>query len=160
MSSYEGLTLDQVSVGQDLPDLHYDCTATTVVFGAIATRDIRPMHHDKDFAQNRNGVKDIFLNTPNLAHWFERYITDWTGPRGRIGRMTFRMRDSIFPDDHMVFTGTVTDTRTDDTGCAWADLDITVAVGDRLCCTCTASVAIPSDENDNPWARKGQNWTP
>ena len=37
------------------------------------------MHHDKDFAVHRNGTQDIFLNTPNQAAWFERYLTDWTG---------------------------------------------------------------------------------
>ena len=53
---------------------------------------------------------DIFLNTPNQAAWFERYVTDWTGPTGRLGRMTFRMRDSVFPGDRMVFAATVTAT--------------------------------------------------
>ena len=151
--------------GERLPELVYDVTATTVVLGALASRDWRPMHHDYKFATERNGTQDIFLNTPNLAAWFERFITDWTGPRGRIGRMTFRMRDSVFPGDRMVFTGTVTAVSTDETGCTWADLDITVAVknpgvDERLCCTCTARVAIPTDETDNPWARKGRNWTP
>ena len=143
-----------------LPPLDYDVTATTVVLGALASRDWRPMHHDYKFATERNGVRDIFLNTPNLAAWFERYITDWTGPRGRIGRMTFRMRDSVFPGDRMVFAGTVTATSADETGCAWADLDITVSVGDRICCTCTARVAVPAAPDDNPWARTGEEWNP
>ena len=69
------------------PTLDYEVTATTVVLGALATRDWRPMHHDKDFAVNRNGTQDIFLNTPNQAAWFERYLTDWTGPHGRLGRV-------------------------------------------------------------------------
>ena len=86
-----------VSVGDELPELAYPVTATTVVLGALAARDWRPMHHDKDFAVNRNGTRDIFLNTPNLAAWFERYITDWTGPFGRLQRVTFRMLGSIFP---------------------------------------------------------------
>ena len=63
------------------------------------------MHHDHDFAQKRNGVRDIFMNTPNQAAWFERYVTDWTGPKGRLGRMRFRMHDSVFPGDHMRLPG-------------------------------------------------------
>ena len=82
----KSLTLVDVSAGLELPELGYDVTATTVILGALATRDWRPMHHDKDFAIDRNGVKDIFMNTPNLAAWFERYVTDWTGPKGRLGR--------------------------------------------------------------------------
>ena len=154
------LTLGQVAAGDQLPELHHDVTATTVVLGAVASRDWRPMHHDHDFAVNRNGTQDIFLNTPNQAAWLERFVTDWTGPTGRLGRMTFRMKTSVFPGDRMTFTGTVTGTRTDATGCGWADLDITLAVGDRIATTCTASVALPTTPDDNPWARRGERWRP
>jgi hypothetical protein len=68
------------AVGDKIPTLRYDVTATTIVLGALASRDWRPMHHDHDFAVNRNGTRDIFMNTPNQAAWFERYLTDWTGP--------------------------------------------------------------------------------
>ncbi len=85
------LLLGDVAAGDALPALDYEVSATTVVLGALATRDWRPMHHDKDFAVHRNGTRDIFLNTPNQAAWFERYLTDWTGPHGRRARVTFRM---------------------------------------------------------------------
>jgi acyl dehydratase len=149
-----------VAVGDVLPELAYPVTATTVVLGALASRDWRPMHHDKDFAVERNGVQDIFLNTPNQAAWFERFITDWTGPTGRLGRMTFRMLGSIFPGDVMVFRGTVTGTEVDDTGCGWVDLDISVSVQDDPKTTCKARVALPTAPDDNPWARSGDRWRP
>ena len=114
------LTIADVHVGDALPTLRYDVTATTVVLGALAARDWRPMHHDHDFAVNRNGTQDIFLNTPNQAAWFERYLTDWSGPRGRLGRMKFRMKGSVFPGDTMVLAGTIEHTETDDLGCGWA----------------------------------------
>ena len=68
------------------------------------------MHHDKDFAVERNGTQDIFLNTPNQAAWFERYLTDWTGAYGRLARVTFRMKGSVFPGDTMVLSGAVEST--------------------------------------------------
>ncbi len=149
-----------VAVGDTLPGLGVDVTATTVVLGALASRDWRPMHHDRDFAINRNGTQDIFLNTPNQAAWFERYVTDWTGPTGRLGRMTFRMNTSVFPDDHMVFSATVTGTSVDDAGCGWIDLDVALMVGEVAATTCATRVALPLDENDNPWARRGDAWRP
>jgi hypothetical protein len=154
------LMLADVQTGQELPPLRHDVTATTVVLGALASRDWRPMHHDHDFAVNRNGTQDIFINTPNLAAWFERYITDWTGPRGRLGQVRFRMKDSIFPDATMVFGGHVESTETDDTGCAWATLELHVSVDDRVVNECRARVALPVNENDNPWSRKGEKWQP
>jgi hypothetical protein len=69
------LILDQVKEGDHIPPLSYDVTPTTVVLGALASRDWRPMHHDYKFAVERNGTRDIFLNTPNQAAWFERYLT-------------------------------------------------------------------------------------
>jgi len=160
MAAAKSITFDAVKVGDKLPDLPVEVTATTVILGALATRDWRPMHHDKDFAINRNGVKDIFMNTPNLAAWFERYITDWTGPKGRLGRMKFRMRASIFPNDTMVFSGEVTGTGTDDTGCGWADLNVEVKVDGKVCTSCEARVALPVDAGDNPWSRRNGDWRP
>lgn len=149
-----------VAVGDQLPELAYPVTATTVVLGALASRDWRPMHHDKDFAVNRNGTRDIFLNTPNQAAWFERFVTDWTGPYGRLQRMTFRMLGSVFPGDTMVFRGVVTGVGVDGTGCGWAALSIALSVGDNAKTTCTARVALPSAPGDNPWDRKGSRWQP
>ena len=160
MSETNGLTIQDVKVGDKLPDLPYDVSATTVVFGALATRDIRPMHHDKDFAQNRSGVQDIFLNTPNLAHWFERYVTDWTGPRGRPGRMKFRMQGSVFAGDHMVFKGTVSDVSTDEKGCGWLGIEVRVDVDGETKTSCEARFAVPTESGDNPWTRKGEDWNP
>ena len=154
------LVLGDVTKGDALPELAVDVTPTTVVLGALASRDWRPMHHDYKFATERNGVADIFLNTPNQAAWFERYVTDWTGPTGRLGRMTFRMRSSVFPGERMVFTGTVKSVDSDARGCAWAELDITLTSGGRVTTVCTARVAIPTAEGDNPWKRRGEDWKP
>ncbi len=154
------LTVDQVKAGDVVPSLAIDVSATTVVLGAMASRDWRPMHHDKDFAVHRNGVKDIFLNTPAQAAWFERYITDWTGPTGRPGRMKFRMKDSVFPGDHMLFGGVVEKVEADDTGCSWVEVALSLKVGEKLVTSCMARVAIPANARDNPWKRREENWKP
>ncbi len=154
------LTADQVEVGQELPSLSHDVTATTVVLGAMASRDWRPMHHDRDFAINRNGTQDIFINTPNNAAWFERYVTDWTGSKGRIGRSKFKMNKPVFPGNTMVFQGKIKNVVTDEIGCCWVELSVSVSVDDEVCTSCEIRVAIPKDNNDNPWARKGDQWQP
>ena len=154
------LLLGDVTVGDEVPELAYDVTATTVVLGALATRDWRPMHHDHKFATERNGTQDIFLNTPNQAAWFERFLTDWTGPKGRLGQLRFRMLSSVFPEDRMVLRGTVTATTTDEEGCGWVDVELALIVGERTCTTGHARVAVPTDEADNPWARRGDAWRP
>ena len=158
--STPSLTLGQVRAGDVLADLTYDVTATTVVLGALATRDTRPMHHDHDFAVNRNGTRDIFLNTPNQAAWFERYLTDWSGPFGRLGRMTFRMKGSVFPGDTMTLSARVEHVEIDDVGCGWATVIVRLTVNDDLKTDCTARLALPVDPDDNPWRRRGDQWQP
>jgi acyl dehydratase len=154
------LLLSDVKAGDTLPELAYPVTATTIVLGALAARDWRPMHHDHDFAVHRNGTKDIFMNTPNQAAWFERYVTDWTGPTGRLGRMKFRMRGSVFPGDTMRLNATVESVTTDDTGCGWAELMVTLAVDGDTKTDCRVRVALPSAPDDNPWTRRGADWRP
>ena len=102
------LLSSDVSVGADVPVLEKLVKPVTVVLGAMASRDWRPQHHDYKFATGNNGLEDIIMNTPNLASWFERYLTDWTGPKGRLGRIKFRMKDSVYPGDTMRFAGKVT----------------------------------------------------
>jgi acyl dehydratase len=155
-----GVLFGDVAVGDALPPLAYPVTATTVVLGALATRDWRPMHHDRDFAVHRNGARDIFLNTPNQQAWFERFVTDWTGPRGRPGRLRFRMRDSVYPGDTMVLTGAVADTAIDAAGCGWATVAVELWAGGRRCSTASLRVALPTDPDDNPWRRAGDRWAP
>jgi len=155
-----------MTVGDALPELCVEVTPTTVVLGALASRDWRPMHHDYKFATERNGVADIFLNTPNQAAWFERYVTDWSGQRSRPGRMKFRMKTSVFPGDTMVFSAVVTDVGTDEVGQGWVSLDVTLTVAavgdtpDRIASTCEVRIAVPSTDSDNPWSRSGDQWIP
>ena len=157
MSRTTRLIASDISRGDTLPPLSVDVSATTIVLGALASRDYRPMHHDTDFANNQ-GVSNIFLNTPNQAAWFERYLTDWTGPLGRVGRLKFKMRDSVVPGDTMIFNATVEGVGSDDTGCCWVDLDVELRVEDKIVTTCGARIAIPASEDDNPWKRKGDDW--
>jgi hypothetical protein len=146
--------------GEELAPLKVEVTATTIVLGAIASRDWRPMHHDHDFAVNRNGTRDIFMNTPTQAAWFERYLTDWSGPKGRLGRMRFRMKGSVFPGDTMVLSGVVRAVMVDDVECTWADVDVVLRVDGETRTECAARIAVPANADDNPWTRRAERWRP
>jgi acyl dehydratase len=154
------LTIADVAVGDELPELRYDVTPATIVVGAVATRDTRPQHHDYKFATERNGMKDIFLSSPTQLAWFERYLTDWTGPTGRLGRLSFTMTDSVFPGDTMSFNAVVTAVDTDDAGCGWVGVEIALSVGDTICSRCKGRIALPVTSDDNPWSRRGETWIP
>ena len=147
------------SPGDTLPRLEVDVSARLVIMGASSSRDWQPQHHDTPWAVNRAGTRDIFLNTPNQAGWIERYLSDWTGPRGRLGKLRFRMRRSICVGDTLAFDGVVRSVATDEAGCVWADVDVTLSVGEEPATECIARVAL-AENGDNPWARRGDAWTP
>ncbi len=159
-TSLPTLTADAVTVGDHLPELAIDVTPRTVVMGASSSRDWQPQHHDHRHCTEVANLPDIFLNTPNQAGFFERYLTDWAGPHARLGRLRFRMRKSVVPGDTMVFRGTVTAITTDDAGTTWVDADLTLTVDDTPVTECEARVAVPADADDNPWRRRGAAWTP
>lgn len=152
--------LGDVAAGDVIDPLDVAVTTTSIVLGAVASRDWRPMHHDRTFAQERNGTRDIFMNAPHQATYFERYLTDWSGPHGRLGRMKFHIKASVFPDDTMTFRGSVTEVGTDETGCGWVDVTVALSVGDNVVSECSARIALPVDTDDNPWDRHNDDWKP
>jgi len=154
------LMLGDVKEGMDLPVLEKPVKPVTVVLGAMASRDWRPQHHDYKFATGNNGLDDIIMNTPNLAAWFERYLTDWTGPKGRLGRIKFRMKDSVYPGDTMRFAGKVTKIERAAKGTAWVDVKIELTAGTKQCVSCEAKIAVPESADANPWKLKGDDWKP
>jgi hypothetical protein len=70
------------------------------------------------------------------------------------------MRDSVFPGDTMVIAGVVQELAVDAVGCGWVGLDITLSVDGDTKSTCTARVAVPVDDEDNPWRRRAEQWIP
>jgi acyl dehydratase len=154
------LLLSDVKEGTQLPVLEKDVKPVTVVLGAMASRDWRPQHHDYKFATQNNGLDDIIMNTPNLAAWFERYLTDWTGPKGRLGRIKFRMKDSVYPGETMHFAGTVTGVEAVNDDVGWVDIAIELSAGDKSCVGCEARIALPRTPDANPWKLKGDDWKP
>ena len=154
------VNFDDVTVGDALPTLDQKILARHVVMGASSSRDWQPQHHDTHWAVERVKVKDIFLNTPNQAGWIERYLTDWTGPKGRLGKVRFKMKASVCAGDVLTFSATVTDKSKDETGVGWIDLDVRLSVGDTLATECTARIAVPTSTDDDPWQRRGNDWRP
>lgn len=154
------LTAATVAAGDRLPRMEAPVTPRMVVMGGSASRDWQPQHHDHAWATQRAGTRDIFANTPTQAGWIERYLTGWTGPRGRLGRMGFRMRRSVCPGDLLVFEGTVREMSEDETGCVWVRVDVELSVEEEVVTRCAASLAVPKDDGDNPWSRRGEEWRP
>lgn len=154
------LVFDQVAVGAEVPALKLRVTTTAVIAGALASRDYSPLHHDYHYVTAEAGHPDIFLNTPHQAALFERLLSDWAGPRGRLGRMKFAMKSSVYAGNDISISGRVTAREIDKSGCGWLTLTLEITAVERVKTTCEARYALPVDATDNPWLRKGEEWQP
>jgi acyl dehydratase len=101
---------ESIAVGDELPPLVIDVTASVIVAGAIASRDFMPVHHDRDYA-NTQGAPDIFLNILSDTGYCSRFLTDWAGPEAMVRRLAIRLGVPVFPGHTMTYTGRVTAVR-------------------------------------------------
>jgi acyl dehydratase len=107
--SWQSLAWASIRVGDRLPTLVIDVTATVIVAGAIATRDFMPVHHDRDYA-NAQGSPDIFMNILSDTGYCSRFLTDWAGPESMIKRIAIRLGAPVFPGSVLTYSGEVTAT--------------------------------------------------
>ncbi len=139
-----GPTYLDVSVGDELPTLVLPITRTLVVSGALASRDFQDVHHDHVLAQSR-GSKDIFMNILTTNGLVGRYVTDWSGPRGRLAAVNIRLGTPNYPGCTMTMTGSVTEKgpRRDDESSGTVTVSIRGAneLGDHV--TGTVDVILP-----------------
>jgi MaoC like domain len=117
------------AVGDLLPELTLDVTATFVVSTAIATRDFQDVHHDRDAAVAR-GSKDIFLNILTTTGLVQRCVTDWAGSRARVRGVKVRLGVPCYAGDTLVLAGRVVEVGSGDRDGSDADADADAGAGD------------------------------
>ncbi|MEE9608799.1 MAG: MaoC/PaaZ C-terminal domain-containing protein [Myxococcota bacterium] len=104
--SAQGIRFDGVKVGDTLPELAIELTASLIVGGALASRDYTPVHHDRAAAQAQ-GMSDVFMNILTTNGLVGRYVTDWAGIDAVIKRVAIKLGGPNLPGDTMRMTGTV-----------------------------------------------------
>jgi len=97
---------NDVSEGDALPEQNREITPTTIVSTAIATRDFAKVHHDVEQAR-KEGAKDIFLNILSTGGLVGKYLTDWSGPLGKIKKMNIKLGATVFPGNNLVSQGKI-----------------------------------------------------
>jgi len=140
--AWKSLCWEDVEEGQELPTVTKDITCTTVIAGAIASRDFTPVHHDRDFAQ-KVGMKDFFLNNATICGFSGKYLTDWTGPEGELKEISFRIATPCFPVDTMTMTGKVVKKYTEGDH-HLVDVEYEFAVPQGRNCGGTGTIALPT----------------
>ena len=81
---------DDVHEGDQLAPLSFPVTMRALMIDVAGTRDLYPIHHDRDFAK-ASGARDIFVNTMFYEGLFGRLATDWAGPEAFLRKLRFSM---------------------------------------------------------------------
>lgn len=92
------LRWDDVREGQELTSVTFPLTLRNLMIDVSGTRDLYPIHHDRDFAR-QNGARDVFVNTMFYQGLFGRIVTDWAGPEAFLRKLRFQMRLPNCPGD-------------------------------------------------------------
>lgn len=96
-----------VNEGDQLTSLTFPISMRTLMIDVAGTRDLYPIHHDREFAKG-NGARDIFVNTMFYEGLFGRIATDWAGPEAFLRKLRFSMKSPNCLGDTMVSRGWVT----------------------------------------------------
>ena len=113
---------DDVSVGDELPQLTLDINTKRLFLQASGAQDWYPVHFDAEFAR-KGGHEDVFMNTGFVQAALVRLITDWMGYEGFLKRLYFEMRRQYRPGDTMACRGKVL-RKEEREGVAYADLEV------------------------------------
>jgi acyl dehydratase len=157
--------MTQIQIGMRLPELRVDVTHKMIVMGAAASRDWQPQHHDPAAALAA-GLPGIIMNNYTQAGLISRYVTDWSGAQGRIGRMRFSMRRPLCPGAVIAIRGMVVDLAPGDESTAsssftWAEIDIQVTREELVATTATVKIALPAQPaGPSPWRYPAAKWRP
>jgi acyl dehydratase len=132
---------EDVRVGEELPELAIEVTASLIVAGALASRDFQDVHHDHAAATG-NGAKDIFMSIHTTQGLLGRYVSDWAGPNALFKRMSIRLGVPNYPGDVMLISGAVTHAEQVGTeGLVEVSIRGANALGDHV--TGTVTVSLP-----------------
>jgi len=140
--SYTSIRWNDVNEGDEVTTQTREITRTTIVASAIATRDFEPVHHDHEAAQ-RAGVKDNFLNIISTGGFVGKYITDWSGPEGRLKKLDIKLGATVFPGDTLTSTGKIAKKYQEgDLNLVDVEFALSVAMGPHA--WGTATIALPA----------------
>ena len=135
------ITLDDVAVGAEIPEISMPITLQRLVMEAGSNRDLSLIHHNREVAQS-TGATDAYMNTFFIIGLFERMLREWMGTRGRLKKIgSLQMKSFNVVGDVVYCRGKVTGKQDDGT----VNLDIWMENEESVTVTALAEVVILAD---------------
>jgi hypothetical protein len=130
--------------GTRIPPLEFPVPLKQFVLAVAATRDFYEVHHDDTYAQTL-GASGMYIGTHFMQGLIGRFVTDWSGPDGRMRSLRLTPFERNHPGDVIRVDGLVTG-RSDEGEGFVVDLAISCSNDRGLTHEAEASVVISSDQ--------------
>lgn len=104
--SFNRLYWEDVREGDIVPGVSLELTRERMVMIVCGTRDIFPLHHDVDFAI-ASGYRAAAAPIAFIQGFVGRCLTDWTGPIGKIRKISLVLNSPNYQGDTISVSGKV-----------------------------------------------------
>ena len=98
---------DDVSEGDEIPELRKNCSTQQLVQWAAASGDFYQIHYDVEFAKN-TGLDNIIVHGALKNAFLGELLHEWVGPRGVVREFGCQYRGMDYPNQDIRCRGVVT----------------------------------------------------
>lgn len=100
------MRIDEVEVGQLLPELKKPVSLVGMVAYAAATWDLHRYHYDLGFAKSR-GMPAPIADGQMFGAYLAQLVLDWAGPNAFLRNLRFRLQSLVHPGDELTCWGRI-----------------------------------------------------
>ena len=109
MSLQRGRRIEDVTVGEFIPQLSFEVSLISLVMYAGATWDFHRFHYDQAYVES-TGVSAPFMDGQMAGALMARQLMAWAGPDAFVRRLSFRLRNMVLVGERITLTAQVTGT--------------------------------------------------
>jgi len=145
---------------KSLPVTKHMISVKDIQNGAISSRDWAPLHSDQDWAINEGNLPNIIMNNYTLNGWIIKYMTDIFGPSTRVGKVGFKIKKPICPNNLLEFHGQQINENIISNNLSLMQLKIEIKVNEEIVASADATIGINKSNNHDysPWKINSDKW--
>lgn len=145
---------------KSLPVTKHMISVKDIQNGAISSRDWAPLHSDQDWAINKGNLPNIIMNNYTLNGWIIKYMTDIFGPSTRVGKVSFKIKKPICPNNILEFHGQQINENIINNNLSLMKLKIEIKVNEEIVASADATIGINKSNNHDysPWKINSDKW--
>jgi hydroxyacyl-ACP dehydratase HTD2-like protein with hotdog domain len=99
--------LDQINVGDILPEKHHTATEVSLFLYNAAIWNPHRIHYDAPYTSDVEKHPAIVIDGPLQGDWLAQCVTDWLGADGQLVNFSYANRRAAYLGETLTATGEV-----------------------------------------------------